>query len=612
MKLLQLELKNFRFYRHLVLPLDSPRALLLGENGEGKSTIVDAIAYALTGRCRGVNDRGEGQRDLIRTGADEAVVKLTIAGMDPITRIITTKGTSCSHPADTLLTGLGTSKPMVTAAIYGSMFFDLERSEAQHLLMDLLNVQISVPGKDGGEDFLTLPDIDARYKLEYERRPGLKRALQALPLFDVERPASLEGQDIDPDSLDASLADAQRNYEAAVEVTASIRARGQQLREKKRKLEAAAKDPAGLQGSRDAHEETLANALAKLKAATADLEQLQLTPGKAAGKAAASEITDLEAFVRQATVVHLGDLSDQRPCILGHGIPCLTPAAQFTEVLTETKKKIAALKKAQAASDKRLAALVTAQQNVRNAQTEADYHMNQIATIDQAMAAENVRAIELRAVVDELADIEPDLVQGDAAIERAKSTLDRVQRLAVDYKEWIRAKEAQVHVAARRSEIQAELDECERLVDLYGPKGARSKALESALADFHQAVNAALKPFGFELAINVDPWRVMVLHPKTTQPLRYQLLSKGERTWTGLAFQMALAIISGLNFCVIDDAEGVVGQAMQTMTGLVMVSPVKQVLVIKAQAENQPVPQVSGLRVVRITKGTAELAAAVA
>lgn len=49
--------------------------LLTGENGNGKSSIADAIAWCIWGQCKGMTGRG-GIDDLVRTGADEMEVSL--------------------------------------------------------------------------------------------------------------------------------------------------------------------------------------------------------------------------------------------------------------------------------------------------------------------------------------------------------------------------------------------------------------------------------------------------------------------------------------------------------------------------------------------------------
>jgi exonuclease SbcC len=74
----ELSLRNFMCYREngdggaLALPFDGLHVVCLsGENGAGKSALLDAITWALWGRARTADD------DLIAQGASEMFVELT-------------------------------------------------------------------------------------------------------------------------------------------------------------------------------------------------------------------------------------------------------------------------------------------------------------------------------------------------------------------------------------------------------------------------------------------------------------------------------------------------------------------------------------------------------
>ncbi len=69
----RLELENFLSHRHTVLDFSEQFNLFVGENGSGKSAILEGVAFALFG----LNLRTRSQRDLIRYGADSLRVALT-------------------------------------------------------------------------------------------------------------------------------------------------------------------------------------------------------------------------------------------------------------------------------------------------------------------------------------------------------------------------------------------------------------------------------------------------------------------------------------------------------------------------------------------------------
>jgi len=64
----ELRLTNFMSYKHMDEPLNFSSihtAVLCGPNGHGKSSLLDAITWAIWGRARGVDKRGSGTDDLI-------------------------------------------------------------------------------------------------------------------------------------------------------------------------------------------------------------------------------------------------------------------------------------------------------------------------------------------------------------------------------------------------------------------------------------------------------------------------------------------------------------------------------------------------------------------
>jgi DNA replication and repair protein RecF len=74
----RLWLTDFRCYEHVELALDAGCTVVTGSNGQGKTSLLEAVAWLSTGRSlRGVPDRV-----LVRTGADEAIVRAEVAHED--------------------------------------------------------------------------------------------------------------------------------------------------------------------------------------------------------------------------------------------------------------------------------------------------------------------------------------------------------------------------------------------------------------------------------------------------------------------------------------------------------------------------------------------------
>ncbi len=96
----RLWLTDFRCYEHVELTLDTGCTVVTGSNGQGKTSLLEAVAWLATGRSlRGVPDRV-----LVRTGADEAIVRAEISHADPdelIEAAIRRRGGTGSSPTST-------------------------------------------------------------------------------------------------------------------------------------------------------------------------------------------------------------------------------------------------------------------------------------------------------------------------------------------------------------------------------------------------------------------------------------------------------------------------------------------------------------------------------
>lgn len=88
MRLLSLELRNFRNHRDARAVLGGESTLLLGENGSGKTNWVEAAVLLSLGR----SFRGARDRELIASDADAFELRGVIAGRGGVTREIVARG----------------------------------------------------------------------------------------------------------------------------------------------------------------------------------------------------------------------------------------------------------------------------------------------------------------------------------------------------------------------------------------------------------------------------------------------------------------------------------------------------------------------------------------
>lgn len=86
MKINRIYLENYRIHEKLEVEFDKGINLLLGENGKGKSSILEAIGYALFG-----SDLRGTQKDAIQYGKKSAKIQVEFTGVDGEEYIVTRK-----------------------------------------------------------------------------------------------------------------------------------------------------------------------------------------------------------------------------------------------------------------------------------------------------------------------------------------------------------------------------------------------------------------------------------------------------------------------------------------------------------------------------------------
>lgn len=598
MRITCLELKNFRSIVEAKIDLTT-RTLVIGENGSGKSTLIDALAWGLLGRCRGVDGRGQGQKDLIRTGADRAAVRVTIDGVATIVREVTSSGSASNLKTDVILAKLGVTEPMVLAALYGRHFFEMHHADAKALLMRLLDVRVppdKLPGLDVKEP-VTLDELSGFYDAAFADRAALKKTLAAIRMPNDWAPnPAFEGLDVQV--LQDKLAAQRKTYEAAVTADAAARAELTTATAALAAANQAASDVERLKGVLDAHVGMLKDQNDGLTQAKTALAAVEATQAEPVGELQAESKRLLTVIDRVEGAVGTPGQAE-RPCVLSDRIQCLNPAKEFKATVKQLKADVKALDARVLAGQKRAADLAAAQQQVRNAERQVSYHQDQVAKTQAAVA-------EATDAITRIADLARQVTQLQdqfslaSPVQDAKIEMDAQQKFLAD----LQAYRAQMHAAkqakAQQADVAAKLERAEALVQLLGPKGIRATVLQTAVADFEAMINAALAAFGFKLAIEVDPWRIMVARGGGDAWVNFDMLSDGERNWTGLAFQLALAAMSGLDFCTLDAVETVVGQRRAILTQLVMKAPVGQVMVAMAKGDHEAPPELPGLQVIRM------------
>jgi len=603
MKINRITLENFRNYQAATMDLGE-RTLLLGANGSGKSTVPDAILWTLTGRCRGVDGKGQGQKDLIRLGAESARVELDLGAWKTARTISRSGSATSTMKTEQILGKLKTTEGMLTAVVYGQTFFDLHHAEAKALLMNALNVQVAkadLPGVDlGSAEFVSLADLESLYQSAFANRAAAKRHLAGLPqairpkVVDIKAGQSSEDLQADIRRHQDTM---QALTQAKADADAALATRQAAVDAAERAVNAVAQ----LTGAKAAHENMLAEDQGRLQNAKADLA--------AAEDLKAEPVDQLAVQARELEVLieKLGSHDPDRGCVLSASIPCLTKGAEFAAQVTGLQVKVKALADRMKAGQARHSAIVAATQAVKEAERSVAYDQGQIADTERKLAQAQAAQADTKALEKALPGLRKAAKKAAQDVVDHRLTMDKTMAAWQAVVQHQGAQEAFEQAQLARQAAEAEVERQEALVALLGPGGVRLQALDAALASFNAQISEALAPFGFSLAISADPWEVIV-DLGSGEGIRFEMLSKGQRLFTGLAFQLALAKVSGLGFVVVDDVEAVVGQARRLLTGAVMTSDLEQILVAMAKPDDEAAPVLAGLQVIRVSESNSAAA----
>lgn len=591
LRILNVHLENFRNYTDHTWTFDT-RTLLIGENGTGKSTIIDAISWCLRARCRGVDGKGAGQRDLIGDAGDRMAVTVTMDGIGPVRRTYDRAGNTTVTVKDPVAK-LGTTDAALSACLYGRTFFQLHHAEAKQLLLQVLDVRVE-PSQLPGLKLkapATLDELDAYYQTAFQNRAATKKTLAAVHVPDAPI-ADIGGWSVE--TLQVEVGTLQTRYQDWVMEHSGKSVELAGLKKNLVSLSADIVNRDQVQGSLQTHSDSHTQAnidLADANKALAQAEELTAEPVRELQ----TQTADLLVLAKR-----LEAHDPERGCVLSASIPCLTKAKDFEGYGKQIATAVKGLEKRIKAGETRAHKIGAAQQQVKDAQRHVEYHRTQILECQRKLKAHDHAQLQLGVTsglvntlikeVDELAraikDVTEDMKAKQAKIQGAAAyqTAQRNRQAALD----------------RKALLEKELQDLDAQVTMLGPNGVRLQALTTAVQDFTFAINAALHHFGFQLQIQPDPWMVQL--KKGDGPWRpFELLSDGEKLWTGLGFQLALAIQSGLDCCCIDAAEVVVGQRRAKLTQLLMGAPVGQIVIAMAKSAQDPDPEIEGLQVIRIT-----------
>jgi len=619
MRLLSVRLQDFLAHRDSLVRLDKPVTVLQGHNGAGKSSVRDAIHFALTGRARSTDRGGKGAGGLIRSGCSEAVVTLEACpGAKPepgtvqvVQRSVTSKGTDLrvtmndtafrAAAAGARITDLLGSLPvdMVEAVLDSPAILLMDGARRSACLAAALDVRLSVP-----------------QLRELALAEGVSLSATESIVLGVQRfaPPAREGTQADAKFITAEVLGQvyARAYEKRTEVNAELRKLRQKLEgvprppEPAAGAEAMARAEAGLQeleqrlaGLRAAHQQAMAASathtsltqlLARVRGEATATVQLPLTAApvppldpaiteRLAGRRASE--ADLRAELVEATATADGleaevarlkarsatcpSVCSPRPCAyLQADLDAMPPGL--------VDEKTTAWEEASARVSRLQGELVDLQELLEQDQQLVEHHHRLEAQAAAQNRGQQAQATRTEAdILEQLNAVEHAPQQLDASAEAVAISEARLAEIRHGMEATRAAAQAVTRwdeqtAAARQVEQDAEvLDDA---VKALAPGKLPAAAARHAGGPMLDRVNAMLPQLmggrHFQLTVTVGKAGLDLVPqvrdaggPLVSLPL--ENLSTSEQLRLGVAIGAALASITGLGFILVDQLELLMG-----------------------------------------------------
>lgn len=574
MRIESLSLNDFRSHEHTKFNFDRLN-FVIGANRSGKSSIAMAVQFLLCGTCGVTDEGGRGSEDLIRIGADQAEVSADIITGESaawsVRRAKGSRGQELQLQAGGMLPlveaqkkltqRIGIPLEVLRAVLDSDRFIDLEPAAQKKLLSSVLaDSGIAVPAdlqKVVGAGQLTITELDALYKAAYAQRTNVNRDLKQLS--NLPAPATLEAPKVE--EVKARIASINADRDTAVN--------------NRRRLLA---DYEAGNGRR----EEINSDIEAFDALILPLEtekQLKVTADKVEGL---TKSASMGAHVRQL----IQDRSAES-AKLGMKAACPMCTRSLTkQEMSDLVKIIDAhaanlkeqLKRIEADERELLEALATRERihTSIKAQGEKENLQAELANLPEIAEAPDTSEID-----GQIAALDARIAKGQDVLVSTSALREQIRQ----YNESM----------GKRARLDDELAIVEKVLAFAGPDGARKEATGGKLPAFREAMNTALAHFGFVSGIEFEPFAFFVAGAEDA-PRSLHQLSESEKFRFSIAFQIALAQVTGIGLVVIDHADILDRESRRQLTAMLLSSGIEQAIVCSTSTDAPPASIPEGVK----------------
>lgn len=560
MKIKRITIKGFRSHASTEVLGLRKFNVLSGLNGSGKSTIIDAIKYVLTGTCRGTDDAGRGAEKLAAMGIGEYELTLDTSKGE-LTRRMGQGPRSQTHTRIAKTTGLEQDLARVLAE--PTQFMQLTPTDQKALLMSLmseplkadevaemLGTLINVPGTTSRLSAAILTTLEGANDFEKqmrEKRPLLKGELQGAVYV---APDAMPGIEASPEILKECKDELAELDRELIELKSAAHIGSTQRETLESKLETLNEKMAQVKAKIDGYgpRKKMAAELDRQRSLTDEVEkqdalrqeQVRLIEGEISEANATLRMTKEQAAKLQSVKGSCGACGQSVPPeYVKEAVAGLKAKHErLQKGIVEHQGLINGLK--QISTDESPATL---RENVATLMRTLDEYDQLTDRLEEYALEARGCEVDLKKpqakfpAPEEIAALEAKIVNGKAYTDNVALVIRETQR--------------REQVEAKRALTQQQLAWVEAMVEFTGPKGPlRAKLIGGGLNEILVELNAIAAPLGMaEVEIQIEPWQILVGN------LPAVMLSESERYRLSLAFAGVFAKRSGAGILCLDGAE---------------------------------------------------------
>jgi hypothetical protein len=544
-----------------------------------------ALEYLFTGRCEVTDAAGRGAEALIRSGAKDLEVSATLENGETICR----RRTSRSHlvelngqrvPVDAGEASLGEQfgpTDVLSAVLHAGRFIEMSDAEQKKLLAQVVAAgkadipdEISDPLRSIHEEpprLASVADVEAAHRRFYDLRAATSRGLKAL------------GQMNKPD-IPSDLPP---------------------VKEVKKKLEDLRQQKERLVAQKAQGEATWESTQARLKQVQVEIEEVSsqiLSPSQEQELAElASRRGDAERLRQELT----GLIAEQKAveislaAIEGLGGKCPTCRRPISgdvkgEEIEALRERLADLDGLIHGTNEELNEYA----EVAAAASRLEGHrkgLGRRAKLEEEQS--NLRSVQR----PNAGDLESRMTILVERINKGERVLEKAQQLGNARDRW-------ETYLGEKSALETKISLLERLTEFFGLGGPIMGQASGRMASFTDNLNRHLAAFGYTCNIAFEPFEIRASSPQENRfGLCLKQLSESERFRFGVAFQIALAIMTRLRFAVIDRADVLDKEKRKMLTGLLLNSELEQAIVLATSDEAPPLRVPKGMKFLSLAGG---------